>query len=447
MNKILVIAQRECEAMIATRTFLIALVMMPLLMLGGIVIIPLVNKIDGGRELRIVVADETGILVEVLQQAADERSQSIRERVKTADDNDLEDLDESFVGTDLWTIEAAERPSLTDEDRLELSDQIRDGKLYAFVEIPADIAAFESDLIPEVTFVSQDGVLSSARGWLNSIVNMQVRTQRLQQLDIDPQLVAKADAPVSFRSLPPLERSSGGAAEEQDSVSEVVALLLPFVAMMLMFVVIFLSAQPMLESGMEEKTQRIAEVLLGSVTPTQLMSGKLLGNVTGSLLILALYGFCGFVVVQRNGWDAQLPWSLLPWFALFQLLGVLFFSSIFLTIGASIRDLKEAQGLLLPVWIVLMAPMMVWFSAVRDPNGAIATGLSFFPPSAPMMIVLRLSSGQTIPFWQPYLAAGGMLIATSLVVWLAGRIYRVSLLSNDSPRSIVAILKRATHST
>ena len=447
MKKILVIAQRECEAMVATKTFLITLVMMPIFMLGGIIIMPLVNKISGGRELKIIVADESGNYISALQQAADQRNRAIREQAEAKSENGKDDLEESFAGADRWIIEPAEPSSLTDEKRLELSDKIRNGEIYAYVEIPADIASMSPESEAAVTFVSQDGVLSAARGWLSSMLNVQVRTQRLQQLDIDPTLVAKADAPVTVKTVPPLKRGGDGEAKEQDSLAGVVALFLPFGVMMLMFVVIFLAAQPMLESGMEEKTQRIAEVLLGSVTPTQLMSGKLIGNIAGSLLIFILYGVCGLVVVQRNGWDAQLPWSLMPWFVVFQLLGVVFFSSIFLTIGASIRDLKEAQGMLLPVWLVLMAPMMVWFVAVRDPNGAIATTLSFFPPSTPMMMVLRLSSGQTVPVWQPYLAAGGMLIASGCVVWLAGRIYRVSLLSNDSPGSILGVLKRATHST
>lgn len=446
MIKIWVIAQRECEAMVATRTFLITLIMMPIFMLGGIVIMPLVNKISGGRELKILVADETGRLLPMLQKAAEERNREIRSRAEVDDEFSEEDFDESMVGTDFWTFAPTPEPTLNDAARLSLSDQIREGKIYAFVEIPADIARMESEAQPTVTFVSQDGLLSSARGWISSIINVQVRTDRLLQLDIDPALVAKADAPVKVDSVLPLQRA-GGEAEKQDDIAGMVALFLPFGVMMLMFIVIFLAAQPMLESGMEEKTQRIAEVLLGSVTPTQLMTGKLLGNITGSLLIFLLYGFCGFVIVQRNGWGDQFPWTLMPWFIVLQLLGVVFFSSIFLTIGASIRDLKEAQGMLLPVWLVLMAPMMVWFKAVRDPNGFIATALSFFPPATPMMMMLRLSSGQTIPLWQPFLAVVCMLLATSLVVWLAGRIYRVSLLSNDSARSIFAILRRATYSS
>jgi ABC-2 type transport system permease protein len=139
-----------------------------------------------------------------------------------------------------------------------------------------------------------------------------------------------------------------------------------------------------------------------------------------------------------------LPVSVIPWFILFQILGVLFFSSIFLVVGASVNELKEAQSLLLPVWLMLMAPVMVWFIAVRDPNGLVATTLSFFPPSCPMTMVLRLASGTTVPAWQPALGAIVMLLSTSFMVYLAGRIYRVGLLRTDGVRSIIQLLRRAS---
>jgi ABC-type Na+ efflux pump permease subunit len=212
--------------------------------------------------------------------------------------------------------------------------------------------------------------------------------------------------------------------------------------MMLMFMVIFLAAQPMLESGMEEKGQRIAELLLGTVSPTQLMAGKLLGNVCGSLVIFVIYGIGGWSILSANDMSQYVPLSLVPWFLVFQLLAVLFFSSIFLTVGASISELKEAQSLLLPVWLVLMAPLMVWFAAIRDPNGTLATTMSLFPPSAPLMMTLRLATGQAIPVWQPPLAALLLMLATMMVIYVAGRIYRASLLRTDSATTVKQIFGR-----
>jgi ABC-2 type transport system permease protein len=212
--------------------------------------------------------------------------------------------------------------------------------------------------------------------------------------------------------------------------------------MMLMFLVIFMAAQPMLESGMEEKQHRIAELLLGAVSPAQLMTGKLLGNVAGSFVIFAIYGLGGILIAQQNQWEVSLGWSQLPWLIIFQVLGVLFYSSIFLAIGASVNELKEAQSLLLPVWLLSMSPLMVWFVAVRDPNGFVAVSLSFFPPSTPLMMSLRMAGGQTIPWWHGPLAVVLMIAATSAVILFASRIYKASLLKSDSAGSLRKMLQR-----
>ncbi|MBM3968029.1 MAG: hypothetical protein FJ308_23680 [Planctomycetes bacterium] len=111
-------------------------------------------------------------------------------------------------------------------------------------------------------------------------------------------------------------------------------------------------------------------------------------------------------------------------------------------IGSSVRDLKEAQSLLLPVWLVMMLPMMVWFIAVRDPLGPVAMTLSMFPPSAPMMNVLRLGTGITIPVWQPIVGAILLAAATFLVIWVAGRVYRMSMLRSDSVKTLTQLIAR-----
>lgn len=435
MQKLLAIAQREFAAMVATKAFLLTLIMMPILMFGGLVLLPTIGKLGGRKERRIIVADQTGSLFDLVESQSRQRN----EMIESAGENGDTGNDNPFEAAEIWNFESWDEP-LSDDDRLELSDQIRDGKLYAFVEIPASMADKEA---PETTafFVSQDAALSGARRWLENTLKQEIRGRRLTELGIDPQLVMQANVPIQLEPTMPY-KEDGGEVTTKGIAGVMTSMFLPFGIMMLMFLVIFLAAQPMLESGMEEKSGRIAELLLGSVSPTQLMTGKLLGNVAGSFVVFAFYGIGGFIVVQQNDWAIELPWTLMPWLIVFQVLGVLFFSSIFLTIGASVSELKEAQSLLLPVWLTLMVPMMVWFVAVRDPNGVVAVTLSFFPPSTPLMMSLRMSSGQTMPFWHAPLAAVVMLAATYAVVVIAGRIYRASLLKSDSAKTFVQLYRR-----
>lgn len=449
MYKLLIIAHREYAAMVATRAFLVTLVMMPVLMFGGLVIMPKLSALGGGKTERIVVADETGKLFEVLKAAAEARNAMLRSQSSKPTNVDAKEQikaqaekqrDQFGGANNFYEIEAAESATLTDQQRLTLSDEIRAGKLYAFVEIPASVLAEDATATTAAKFIGQDALLSAGRQWLAAVVSEQVRVTRLNRLGLDPSVISLASRPVEFTPMAPIKPDSDG--KERSQTDMLLQLFLPFGIMMLMFMVIFLAAQPMLESGMEEKSHRIAEVLLGSVSPTQLMAGKLLGNVAGSLMIFAIYGIGGWAVLQRNGWASELPMTLIPWFIVFQLLGVLFFSSIFLTVGASISELKEAQGLLMPIWLVMLAPMMIWIVVLRDPNGVVAVGMSLFPPSAPLMMMLRLASGQTIPWWQPPLSAGILVAATILVVMGAGRIYRASLLRADSARTLMQFLAR-----
>ncbi len=441
MHKLIAIARREFMAMVGTKAFLFTLIMMPVLMLGGVVLMPLLQKIGGQKEREIVVADASGKLFDSIKAAADMRNKLIKSATSDEQADEEDGEKNPLESADIWKIVKADRPSLDDQARLALSDRIRDGKLYAFVEVPEKLEPSDTGQIL-LTFVSQDAVLSDARRWIEAHVREKVRVARLTELGIDSTVVDKASVPVSAQPKLPFKANEDGEVASKDGGNLMASLFLPFGVMMLMFMVIFLAAQPMLESGMEEKTNRIAELLLGSVSPTTLMTGKLIGNVCGSFVIFAIYGIGGYFMLNHNGWGDNLPWAVMPWLIVFQILGVLFFSSIFLTIGASVSELKEAQSMLLPVWLVLMLPMMTWFLVIKDPNGVLPVALSFFPPSAPLMMSLRMSTGQTIPSWQLPVSALVMLIATGIVVVVAGRIYRAGLLKSDSAKSIGQLFKR-----
>lgn len=435
MSQVFTIAVREFRAMVGTKAFIASLVIFPILMLGGLAIMPLIQNVGGPENRRIVVHDasESNRWVTALKQSAQIRNDAIRQRIDSGGDSTEK---EKFSGIEFFEIESQDE-SMDDARRLELSRSIRDGDLHAFAEIPADLNAD----IP-VRFVSSNAIVDGAKRWVESTLRDVVRRERLTAAGIDADAVDAADAAITIESLMPYDLDDDGELTTESSERSMASMFLPFGVMMLMFMVIFMAAQPMLESGMEEKQYRIAELLLGSVSPTKLMTGKLLGNVAGSFVVFAFYAVGGLIVARYNDWSLQLDAASMPWLVVFQILGVLFFSSIFLTIGASVSELKEAQSLLMPVWLVLLLPMMIWFNAVQSPNGPVATALSFFPPSAPLMMSLRMAGAQTVPAWQPPVAAIVLVIATGIVLKIAAKIYRVSLLKSDSAGSFAALWKR-----
>jgi ABC-2 type transport system permease protein len=184
-----------------------------------------------------------------------------------------------------------------------------------------------------------------------------------------------------------------------------------------------------MQGVIEEKSQRIAEVLLGSVRPFTLMLGKLLGTVGVATTLSVVYLGGAYIVAQHYDVTEHLPGPLIAWFLIYQTLGVLMFGSLFIAVGAACTSAQETQTLLLPVMLVAMLPLFVMLNVVMEPGGPMAVGASFVPTATPMLMVARLSVSPGLPLWQPLLGIVVVLLATLLCVWAAGRIFRVGLLT------------------
>jgi len=473
MRKIVTIALREYRAMVGTKAFLASIIMMPILMGGGILAMELLQNVGETKQRKIAISDQTGEFAETIQIKAKQRNDALAKL------NGIGEGDASPGATrEEYLIEIIEG-EVTDELRVELSNQIKSQDLYAFVEIPATAlepsqsnyvshGAFESDQTTEddlenvdetqavdeddsgnIRFFSQNSSLSNARSWIAQVINETIKAKRLNDIGKKNNvpdlaiLVQEASLPIQVVGMGLVEKSSDGKITTNKGKDTLTAIFLPMVVMMLMFMVIFMASQPMLESVLEEKSQRIAEVLLGSANPMQLMTGKLLGTVAGSLTVFVIYLAGAYVMCIYRGWTDKIPFELAPWFIVFQIMGVLFYAAIFMAIGASVSQLKEAQTMLLPVWMLLMSPMFVWIFIVRDPLGKMATGFSLFPPATPTTMMLRLATGQSIPWWQPMLGFILTAIATIFIVYLAARIFRVGILWQGKSPRIGEILKWA----
>ncbi len=458
MRKILAIAVREYRAMVGTKAFLFSILMMPLLMFGSIVAMQLLKNTGKVETLKIVVIDHSREIYPQLvleaQQANAAVDQREMARIQELNDSTISKTDDEPFGDfsrgKRYELELWDSQEITDEQKFELSERIRKQELYAFVEIPANVVEFRAsrtkadpDGVPVVSFYSEDSSFSDAKSWIGGVVSKFVRIERLKAQGIDASMVAELSSPVPIRGMSPLKRTSSGDISKGEIRDPLKAIFVPLGIMMLMFMVIFMSSQPMLETVLEEKAARIAEVLLGSANSIQIMTGKLIGTVGGSLTILVVYLAGVWFLAWQRGWIEMIPMDLVPWFVVFQILGVLFYASIFMAIGASVSQLKEAQTMLLPVWMLLMSPMFVWMMIIREPNNQMSTLFSFFPPATPTVMVLRMSTDATVPGWQPFLAAFLMVLATAACVFIASRIFRVGLLWQGKTPKISELIKWA----
>jgi ABC-2 type transport system permease protein len=496
MRKILTIAWREYQAMVATRAFMIGMAMMPVLMLGGAWLPGLLQGMEKSEDRRIAVIDRTGRLFQPLKFAAEQRTRLLKAEENSKDEtsgkrsgevipvslvlNDAESSETAAGGVSAfqpgmsqrtpeerkarealgleeihrYVLEEVSADTFGDEERLALSEKIRNGELYAFVEIPEeildaellDLSAIKSPeqlQLPTVTWIAEDAALSDAKRWADMSLNQIIRIQRLASTVspvVLPTVMLELERKAIVQGSGLYFRDESGRITSEEKPNEFASLMLPVGIMMLMFMVIMMSAQPMLESVLEEKTLRIAEVLLGAANANQLMTGKLIGNVAGSLTVFGVYSMGGIIAAIFNGYSDSIPYHILPWFIVYQLLAVLLFSSVFMAIAASVSQLREAQSLLMPVWMVIMLPLFVWFNVVREPNSTLATVMSFFPPSTPMMMTLRMATGATIPVWQTVASFVIMIAGTTVGILAAARIYRVGILRQGKTPRLTEIL-------
>ena len=210
--------------------------------------------------------------------------------------------------------------------------------------------------------------------------------------------------------------------------ARMVSFFLPGAMVVVMFMLVLLGAMPAMQGVVEEKQQRIVEVLLGSISPFQLMLGKLLGVVAVALTTGAVYLSGGYAIAVRFGVGRMLGGTLLAWFLVFLVLAVLIYGSLFMAVGAAASDLKETQSLQMPVMMTATLPVLLIGAVLREPNGKLAIASSFVPFSSPMMMMARLSSSSNIPWWHPALAVVLVLATSVACVWAAGRVFRVGLL-------------------
>jgi ABC-2 type transport system permease protein len=203
---------------------------------------------------------------------------------------------------------------------------------------------------------------------------------------------------------------------------------------------ILVGATPLMQGVVEEKMQRIAEVLLGSVEPFDLMMGKLLGLVGVSVTLAGFYLSGAYWALNHYGYGNLVSPEVLAWFLVYLVLGVLMYGSLFIAVGAACTDLRETQAMLWPVMLLAMVPLFVWVNVVQEPNSAFSTFASFLPNATPMLMLVRVAVPPGVAWWQPAVGMIGVLAATLVCVYVAGRVFRVGLLMQGkgaTPRELV----------
>ena len=444
MRKVLTIAGRDYRAAVFSKAFLISLVALPVLWGGSAAAqIFLKDKVDT-TDRRVAIVDRTGKLFPLIAAAAEQRNSA---EIFNGNGTERKQVKPRFVIETISPVEIGEPPQST----LKLSDRVRKEELLAFVEITADLLEPDSGPTsaiatpampsPKIAYYSNSPTYSDFSNWLKGVLNNHIQEIRLGQAGLDRDLVRRASRPETIEGLGLVSLDKDGTITEADKVNMAASFLVPIGMMMLMFIGVMVGSTPLLQSVLEEKMGRIAEVLLGSATPVQLMLGKLVGTVGVSLTIMAIYMTAGYVALWNAGYADLFPTHLLLWFVLFLVLSVVMNGALFAAIGAAVTDAQEAQSLLMPAMVITMAPMFVFTNVIKEPNSTFSIIASLFPPATPMLMILRQSVPPGVPLWQPILGIVLVLATTIACVWAAGRVFRVGILAQGKGASFRQIFR------
>jgi ABC-2 type transport system permease protein len=247
-------------------------------------------------------------------------------------------------------------------------------------------------------------------------------------LDGNQSLLTKVEYPISNYSVTNLAPTT-----TQREESNPLTFFLPYIVTMLFYIIILSASSLMLNSVTTEKQNRVIEVIMSSVTPVQMLTGKIIALGLIGLLQTLLwtgtgYGLFVFGKVSLSiPATFQLPFSILIWGAIFFLFGFSLYASLMAGVGALVPNLREASQATTIIIIPMIVPLVFINMLISDPNGPISIFLSLFPFSSPVAMMTRLSAGN-VPIWQPLLALGILAITAWLVIKAVAGMFRAQTL-------------------
>jgi ABC-2 type transport system permease protein len=455
VSRVAAVAWREFKHTALTKAFLIGAVLVPVLMFGVIAVIPVLtagSKKPIAGTVAIVEAD--GRVASQLE--------SIFDRIRT-DPTDLDDDDRVLAETlraaapgmaaDPAAIDAAvsaarqakaQPADVTiervppDVDTAALRARLADGTLLAVVELPSGIL----DAVPPATAMIKVTVPGSSSPNTTELIDRQVRNAVVRAR------VAAAGQDFTHvrallkRPIVDLVRTTDAGGEAKESVEA--RMLIPGGFMLLLWITVFSSANQLLTTTIEEKSSKVMEVLLSAVSPSELLSGKILGQALVSLVMMVMYGGLAVSALAVMTMLDFLPLWLALLFVAYFVMAYFTIAAMMAAAGSAVNDLREVQTLAGPIMTVMVVPLMLWVPIVEHPNGMVATITSFIPMLTPFIMVLRCAaSSDPVPMWQIAASLVWGFAVTAAAFWLAARIFRVGVLMQGKPPTPRELLRWA----
>ena len=420
MSNISIIIQREFNERVRKKSFIITTLLMPLLMVALMAAPALIMQFSRGDEKRIAVIDESGLVAPRLES-----------------DEELR-----FEPTDLTTEEA--RRTLTDR--------------FGVLRIGGDILENPSDVKLYANSSSSLSVESSITDQIERILE----AEKLKRYNIDnlQQILDEVKTTVTLQTF----RNDKSQEEETHAQSSTVATVTGYVLGFILYRFLLIYGQMVMQSVIEEKNNRVLEVMVSSVRPFDLMMGKILGIASVAVVQVAIWGvlICGIgaavmphlmpsdimasaQAMQQGMPDAAAASGMDPemlqavaaitdlgyivrifvCLLLFVFGGYLFYSAMFAAVGSAVDNVQDASQLQTPITLPIILALLMMFAVIRDPNSQMAFWFSVIPFTSPIVMIVRIP--YDIPLWEIALSLAVLYASFVGMVWFAAKIYRVGI--------------------
>ena len=293
----------------------------------------------------------------------------------------------------------------------------------AFSDEPAGRAALRSDdvsvlLIDLQRLVWKSKIDDQLHAVVTSAVQVIEQRESIAELGLTPQEAQR------LLGAPDLPSTSLEPFTQQRSEREELA----WIGLLVLFTAIAFYGGFLLVGVVEEKSSRVVEVLLSRLRPTELLAGKILGIGLVGLAQLALVAGSALIALQfsENTTATTTP-STIGWIVIWFILGYGFYSVLYATAGSLVSRQEEAQSIQFPISAILFVAYFLSMQATQSPDGTAALVGSFLPPTAPMVMIVRIAHG-SVPWWEIVLSVASITAAIYGMVLLAGRIYAGAVL-------------------
>ena len=405
MSRVLTILRKEYLERVRSKSFLVGTLLGPALMSMFIWLPVLVADSGGDDERTIGVVDLSGRWFAAFEQALDARGAAHIHLLPVSCENRQE--------ADCTT---------------ELKQMILDQSIHSGVVIGADFletgqAAFYNRSVSSLVVL--DDVLRPA-------LSRVLREGRFAAADVDQELYSYLSAASEWRTISVTDQ--GG----EETQNEDMAVVMAFVLIMIIYIMVIMYGSHTLTAVIEEKNTRMAEVLLASVSPNDLMLGKVLGIGAAGLTQFGIWALTFFGLSQRGISVGDFTLNvgflspvILVSFVLFFVLGFFLYATLYAGVGAMCNTVQDSQQFHTPLAMGMVVPMMLLGLVLRAPDSTAAVVLSLVPLFAPVLMFMRVCV-ETPPLWQIGLSWLLMVVAILLAARAAGKLFRVGILMHGA---------------